>query len=80
MSELSVVGCPNCEFWDARDEERLDGLCRYFPPSLAGQIAPHGNAIFQSPEAAVWPITRREDWCGRFQHNMTLNDAKEFSA
>ena len=74
MTDLCLMACYNCRFWDASDEERLDGMCRYFPPSMAGTIAPHGNATFQQPEAAVWPVTRRDEWCGRFDARKTLEE------
>lgn len=74
MSDLTLVTCYNCRFWDACDAERLGGQCRYFPPSMVGNIAPHGNATMQQPKAAVWPITRPDDWCGRFEARKTLEE------
>lgn len=57
--------CKACRYWEPHAEE-LDGECRMMPPTMAGVIAPHGDAQFQSPQRAIWPIVRCDDWCGEF--------------
>ncbi len=64
MSETEY--CSDCRFWYCADSEGLDADCRRHAPRLAGQIAPHGNAVFQDPKVAIWPTVMRDDWCGEF--------------
>ena len=59
--------CKRCWFFEPYDEAVLDGGCHVMPPSFAGVIAPHGNATFQDPKAAVSPTVQHSDWCGKFQ-------------
>ena len=66
--------CSSCRFWDELDEERLDGLCRIGRPAMAGTIAPHGDAVYQNPQASVWPATNRDDWCGEHQPHPQKDD------
>ena len=61
--------CHTCRFWQSFDNEVFDGDCRREAPKLAGMAAPHGNATFQDPKAAMWPTTQRDDWCGEFAPN-----------
>jgi hypothetical protein len=64
MTETPDEFCFNCRYWSADDDEVFSGDCRRHSPRLAGMAAPHGNATFQDPRAAMWPATSRDDWCG----------------
>lgn len=49
--------CITCKFWDLKGGEGGSeyGYCRCNPPS-AGK---------EQSEAAVWPVTQANDWCGK---------------
>lgn len=60
--------CETCRFWHLVELCALpEGECRRNPPMMQGQIAPHGNMMFQCPADAIWPRCNRVDWCGEYQ-------------
>lgn len=65
MAEIEPY-CGTCRWWDEDEPERITGRCRINPPQMQGNIAPHGDAMFQTPDAAIWPETRLDDWCGSY--------------
>jgi hypothetical protein len=49
--------CESCVWWEVVEGEIEDGefgMCRRFPPQIAEPGVLNG----------VWPVVRREDWCG----------------
>lgn len=67
MDAREVAACASCQFWEHHHEDLLAGDCRRRAPRLAGMAAPHGNATYQEPRAAMWPETMRDDWCGEYE-------------
>lgn len=59
------MSCRSCRWYDS-DDEQLEGHCRAMLPRMAGDIAPGGNASFQRPEQAVWPVVSADDWCKHY--------------
>jgi hypothetical protein len=63
--------CLNCDFWQLVELHALpEGECRRHAPRMQGDIAPHGNSMFQNPPSAIWPQCNRRDWCGEFQQRV----------
>jgi hypothetical protein len=75
---MSEPKCETCRWWKLVELCALpEGECRRNTPMMQGQIAPHGNSVFQNPAGAVWPQCNRSDWCGQHQHkNQTNQDDK----
>ena len=60
MSDDDKNRCGSCRWWDAESESRINGWCRYGPPTATGSVG-----------IGVWPKTHRtKDWCA--QHSVSF--------
>jgi len=59
--------CETCKWYDHNSNfDHHAGLCRVNPPIMQGQISPFAKD-FDNPRYAEWPITTREEWCGKHE-------------
>lgn len=59
---MRFKGCAQCKHWDAINDDV--GLCRRNPPKYVQEIEP-------TAYEAVWPQTKKQDWCGEYSEQST---------
>lgn len=69
VADNRVSCCGSCVWWEEVEaefegeaEDVEFGMCRRYPPKLSEPGVLNG----------VWPITRREDWCGEHDFHSDL--------
>ncbi|MEJ5357360.1 MAG: hypothetical protein WHT06_01690 [Desulfobacterales bacterium] len=67
----AATSCGQCKFWveTGGTDEGLVGECRHHAPSPGLIDGAGGGAL----RFAVWPVTRENDWCGRFEERGLAN-------
>jgi hypothetical protein len=68
--------CSGCRFWLNWDSEMTNlGECHRFPPRMETARRTDGDEevlVTIRPADGGWPLTAPEDWCGEYQHPLTL--------
>mgnify|MGYP000874994009 CR=1 FL=1 len=64
-------GCPNCRFWVGLGKKPHQlGECHRHAPAPAPQSLLGEPTQGEPQNAAIWPVTDPEDWCGDWECEM----------
>lgn len=70
---MNEYTCLNCAFWD-------EGKCRNSPPQIIcyteSNWDEYGQINIETHARCDWPVTRPDDWCGKYEPRHTIQRSK----